>query len=116
MAEIELRKVEKVDEELIREIVDRILKVVSPEKIILFGSQEYSKPKKGSDIDILVVMKSDKPGYERSVPIYEALAGLLIPKDVVVYTPEEIEEWSEVPQAFITTIVKKGEVIYEKQN
>lgn len=26
----------------------------------------------------------------------------MISKDIVVYTPEEIEEWSEVPLAFIT--------------
>lgn len=39
---------------------------------------------------------------------------ILIPKDLIVYTEDEIEEWSEVPQSFITTICKKGRVIYEK--
>ncbi|RLF90797.1 nucleotidyltransferase domain-containing protein, partial [Thermococci archaeon] len=42
--------------------------------------------------------------YKRSVPIYKALAGILVPKDIVVYTEKEIEEWSNVPLAFITTI------------
>ena len=53
-------------------------------------------------------MKSDLPRHKRSVPIYRALAGLLIPKEVLVYTPEEIEAWKDVPQAFITAIVKRG--------
>jgi predicted nucleotidyltransferase len=87
---------------------------VRPQKIILFGSYAYGRPHADSDLDILVVMESELPRYKRAVPIYRALAGLLIPKDVLVYTPQEIESWSEVPQAFITTILKSGQVVYEK--
>ncbi len=95
----------------------RIVSAVDPEKIILFGSHAYGKPKKGSDLDLLVVVKeSSLPRYRRSVPIYKALAGILIPKDILVYTEKEIEEWSNVPLAFITTIIRKGKVIYERQN
>jgi len=97
--------------------VKRIVSAVDPEKIILFGSHAYGKPKKGSDLDLLVVVKeSSLPRYRRSVPIYKALAGILIPKDILVYTEKEIEEWSNVPLAFITTIIRKGKVIYERQN
>ena len=110
-------KVEKVDEEFLKEVVKRIVSAVDPEKIILFGSHAYGKPKKGSDLDLLVVVKeSSLPRYRRSVPIYKALAGILIPKDILVYTEKEIEEWSNVPLAFITTIIRKGKVIYERQN
>lgn len=110
-----LTRVKQVDESLLQELVKRIVESVNPEKIILFGSYAYGEPHEESDLDILVVMDSDLPRYKRSVPIYQALAGLLIPKDVLVYTPEEIEAWKDVPQAFITTILKKGRVIYEKK-
>ena len=114
---MKLIKVEKVDEEFLKEVVKRIISAVDPEKIILFGSHAYGKPKKGSDLDLLVVVKeSSLPRYRRSVPIYKALAGILIPKDILVYTEKEIEEWSNVPLAFITTIIRKGKVIYERQN
>ena len=117
MSKIELIKAETVDNKLINEIIRRIVVIVNPLKIILFGSWAYGKAKKGSDIDILVVVeRSHLPRHKRAVEVYEALTGILIPKDIVVYTPEEIEEWSEVPQAFITTIVKKGKVIYEKKD
>ncbi len=36
------------------------------------------------------------------------------PMDVVVYTPQEVEEWSAVSQAFITTAVREGKILYEK--
>ena len=114
---MKLIKVERVDEEFLKEVVKRIVSAVDPEKIILFGSYAYGMPKKESDLDLLVVVKeSSLPRYKRSVPIYKALAGILIPKDIIVYTEKEIEEWSNVPLAFITTIIRKEKVIYEKQN
>ena len=115
MAEALLKKIEKVDKSLIDDIKSRIVEVVDPEKIILFGSYAYGKPSKDSDLDILVIMKSDLPRYKRSVPIYRALAGILIPKDIIVYTPQEVKEWGNVPQAFVTTAVTRGKKIYEKE-
>ena len=115
MAHTTLKRIDEVDDSLIQEVVDRIVESVHPERIILFGSHAYGSPHRGSDLDILVVMRSELPRYKRSVPIYRALAGLLIPKDVLVYTPDEIEDWSDVPQAFITTVIRKGRVVYEKR-
>jgi predicted nucleotidyltransferase len=110
-----IKKIDKVDKSLFKEIVKRILSAVQPEKIILFGSFAHGKPTAKSDLDILVIMNSQLPKYKRAIPIYKALTGILIPKDIVVYAPEEIEEWENVPQAFITTAVREGKVLYEKE-
>jgi len=115
MAEYKLNTVNKVDDKLLQDIKHRIVNTVPAEKIILFGSFAYGNPTRESDLDILVVMHSNLPRYKRSIPIYRALAGLLIPKDIVVYTPAEIKEWEDVPQAFVTTAIKKGRIIYEKK-
>jgi hypothetical protein len=32
----------------------------------------------------------------------------------MVYTPEEIDEWRQVSQAFVTTAVREGTTIYER--
>ena len=111
---MKLTKVKQVDDSLLQEVIRRIVQSVNPQKIILFGSYAYGKPHEGSDLDILVVMDSNLPRYKRSVPIYRALADLLIPMDILVYTPQEIEAWKDVPQAFITSILRKGKVLYEK--
>lgn len=110
-----MHRIETLTEEILREMVRRIVEAVDPEKIILFGSHAYGQPHEASDLDLLVIMPSDKSRWQRSIPIYNALRGFLIPKDVVVYTPEEVAEWSEVPQAFITTAFHKGIVLYEKK-
>jgi predicted nucleotidyltransferase len=99
---------------LVQEIVKRIVDAVRPDQIVLFGSYAYGIPDKESDIDILVIMETDRPRHKRSVILNKVLAGLLIPKDLVVYTPEEVAEWKDVPQAFITQILKKGVILYDK--
>jgi predicted nucleotidyltransferase len=89
--------------------------VVNPVKIILFGSWAYGKHEKGSDLDISIVMDNDiKSRHEIESKIYGALRGILIPKDVVVATLHDIEEWRDVPQAFITKIFRKGKLLYER--
>lgn len=106
--------INKLNEEGLEEMVDRLIKELDPLKIILFGSYSSGESTKDSDVDILIIKESDLPRYKRSVPAYKALSGLIIPKDILVYTPEEVEEWSEVPQAFISKVMDKGTVIYEK--
>lgn len=107
--------IKTVDQLVIQTIVDRIVECVHPEKIILFGSHAYGRPHDDSDLDILVIMHSDLPRYKRAVPICSALAGMYVPKDIVVYTPQEVEAWANVPQAFITDVVNKGRVVYDKE-
>jgi predicted nucleotidyltransferase len=117
MSEIKFIKVEKVEEELLKEIVNRILTVVNPVKIILFGSYAYGQPRKESDLDILVIVDNlDLTRRELRIKIRQALREFLIPMDILVATLHDIEEWSTVPQAFITSITKKGRVIYEREN
>jgi hypothetical protein len=45
----------------------------------------------------------------------EGHADLPVEVEVMVYTPEEVDEWSQVPQAFITTAVREGTTIYERR-
>lgn len=106
--------IDELNDEVFQEMVERLKKELDPLKIILFGSYSNGEPTEDSDVDILIIKESELPRYKRSVPAYKALSGLIIPKDILVYTPEEVEEWSEVPQAFISRVMDKGTVIYEK--
>jgi hypothetical protein len=42
------------------------------------------------------------------------LVGVAPAKDILVWTPEEVAEWQDVPNAFITTVVRAGVVLYEQ--
>lgn len=99
---------------VLQEMIQRIVDAVDPAKIILFGSYAYGTPHPESDVDILVIQATDLPRHKRPAAIHRALAGLLIPKDIIVYTPAEVDEWKDIPQAFVTRILKKGVVVYDK--
>ena len=101
--------------DIVGDIVRRIVNVAQPEKVILFGSHARGDARPDSDFDVLVIKQSDEPRYRRSVPLYVALADLPVEVEVMVYTPEEVAEWSEVPQAFVTTAVREGKTIYERR-
>ena len=104
-----------VDTELIDEIVRRIVDAIHPQKIILFGSRARGDAHRGSDIDLLVVAYSPEPRHRRSAPLYGVLSDILVPMDIIVYTPDEVESWSGVRQAFVSTAVREGKVLYENQ-
>ncbi|MBI2322644.1 MAG: nucleotidyltransferase domain-containing protein [Chloroflexi bacterium] len=108
-----LRRVETLDDELLRELVQRVVRAVDAQRIVLFGSYAHGEPRHDSDIDLLVIAASDQPRWRRAIPVYDALRGLIVPKDVRVFTPEEVEEWSDVPGAFVTSVLREGRVLYE---
>ena|SRR5579859_6916884 len=103
------------DKQLLDTIVGRIVDASDPDKVVLFGSRARGDASGRSDYDLLVIKESSEPGFRRDVPIYLALAGVSAPVDVLVYTPQEISDWSAVPQAFVTTAMREGEVLYERQ-
>lgn len=110
-----MQAVSPVDQDLLDEVTQRICSVMHPEKIVLFGSWAQGTSHTGSDLDLLIIAHSNEPRWKRAIPIYDALRGLLIPKDVVVYTPAEVAEWADVPQAFVTTALREGVILYEKK-
>jgi predicted nucleotidyltransferase len=101
-----------VTQELLDEVVRRVLSVGSPHKIVLFGSRARGDARPDSDLDLLILEDSELPRYQRSPRYYLALAGLFPAKDIVVYTPEEVQEWSQVPNALVTEALREGKVLY----
>lgn len=102
-----------VSDALMQEIVARIRAVISPAKIILFGSRARADDRPDSDIDLLIIAESNEPRYRRAAPLYGALSDIAVPMDIMVYSPEEVHEWSQVQQAFVTTAVREGRILYE---
>lgn len=98
----------------IEDVKNRIVNFIHPEKIILFGSYADGKATEDSDLDLLIVYKTDLPRKERRLPIRKALHDFKFPMDIIVYTPEEIEYYKDSSMAFITQVVEEGKVIYAR--
>ncbi|MDI6591716.1 MAG: nucleotidyltransferase domain-containing protein [Patescibacteria group bacterium] len=97
----------------IEKIVQQIVEKCKPERIILFGSFAYGKPKPSSDVDLLIIKKSKKKKVERIKEILMKVESPL-PLEPLVYTPKEIQERLNLGDFFFQTIFKKGKVLYEK--
>ena len=101
--------------EQIEQLKNTIVAIERPDQIILFGSYAYGEPDQESDVDILVVKEYDAPRHKRGKEVLKALSYVRFPLDIVFYTPDEIKKWRHTPLAFITTVMSKGKVIYERQ-
>jgi len=99
----------------IQNIVNQIVKNYKPEKIILFGSFAYGKPKENSDVDLLIIKKTEKRFGAR---LFEAVRFIKskMGTDILVYTPEEWERGLKKNHYFLKEIANKGRLVYEKSN
>lgn len=85
------------EENLLRQMVDVIVRERSPEAIILFGSRARGDARADSDVDLLVIEKepfspqrSRRKGVAR---LQMALRELPLSKDILLYSRDEFERW-----------------------
>jgi len=97
------------------EISQRIARAFDPERIILFGSHARGNASERSDVDLLVIARTAAPKPRRSVPIYSLLRDYPFSKDILVYTPEEVEAYRHLKTSLIHRALDEGIVLYEKQ-
>jgi predicted nucleotidyltransferase len=99
---------------VIRRYARAIAERFQPDKIILFGSYAYGTPHEDSDVDLLVI----KPTWNQisqAVQIRWALAAPF-PMDLIVRTPKNMKWRLEEGESFLTEIVSKGKVLYERDD
>ena len=100
--------------ENISEIVNKIASGYNPEKIILFGSYATGNPNEDSDLDLFVIKDTDLPRPQRTVLVRKMIYGSMIPIDLIVYTPKEIEESKENKFGFVYEVLNNGKTLYER--
>ncbi len=106
-----------IGQELIDEIVRRVLSVAKPDKIILFGSAATGKMTRDSDIDLLIV----EPELEWKAEVWlderfriaETLGDLEYSFDIKLIRTKWFEESKEVIGGIAYPANKYGKVIYD---
>ena len=84
-------------------------------KAIVFGSVARGEPSSYSDVDLILIQRTDKRFLDRYEGIQLDLNGA-IPRttvDALIYTPEEMERMQG--RRFIADALREGKVIYESQ-
>jgi predicted nucleotidyltransferase len=104
----------RIPMQAIRAVVKQIAEKFRPEKIVLFGSYAYGKPRPESDVDLLVVMETPLRSRQQRLEISRALSPRPFPLDIIVRTPKELEERIALGDIFLREIMTQGKVVYEQ--
>jgi len=94
--------------------VDRIVRALDPEKIVLFGSYAYGDPNPHSDVDLLVIMATNAPSAQRYMAVSDLLVPRPFPVDILVKTPAEVAHALEGGDFFIREILTQGRTLYDR--
>jgi predicted nucleotidyltransferase len=94
--------------------IQRIVTELDPEKIILFGSYAYGDPTPDSDVDLLIIMETDKSSKDRSWAVSRLLMPRQFPVDIIVKNPSEIKQAIKENDPFLNKVLTKGQVLYER--
>ena len=107
-----------VTEELLQQTVRTILEEVDPEMIILFGSHARGDARPDSDLDLIVVesesFDKQRSRHQECLRLYNALSGLCVPKDILVFSSAEVEYWRDSLNHVLARALREGRVLYER--
>lgn len=97
----------------ITEQIRPIFKKYKVQKAILFGSFARGRQSRKSDVDLILIQKTDEPYFKRFEGILSELYKKVQGRDieVFIYTPEELEHIRH--RSFIKCALEEGKVIYE---
>ncbi len=105
----------QVTPELIAYIVEKIVREVAPQRIIMFGSRARGEARDDSDLDLFVIQDSQTANRQVRRRIERLLWGREFSVDLIVRTPEEVARNVEDHNPFYTRhILKEGRVLYER--
>lgn len=105
-----------IDQNILDEIVLRLVTALQPEEIYLYGSHAYGHPREDSDVDLLVIVRdSSLASHARAIEAYRALRGLKLPVEVKVVTRAEYERRAGWLSSIERVVREKGKVLYESR-
>ena len=74
-------------------IVDDVVRLVQPLRVVVFGSVARGEARPDSDLDLLVVMPDGSPRSATARRLYGEVPCLGLPFDIVVTTPEGLARY-----------------------
>ncbi|MBM4402486.1 MAG: nucleotidyltransferase domain-containing protein [Candidatus Cloacimonetes bacterium] len=93
-------------------ITAQIVKNYHPERIILFGSL-VNEETSSNDIDLFLIKDTDVKRHIDRVREIRKFLPNEIPIDLIVYTPQEVEDALAMRSYFIEDILNEGKLLYE---
>lgn len=93
-------------------ITKRIVDLVHPRKIFLFGSAARNEMSKDSDIDLMVIMDKGIERRKTAQQLYRNIKDAGIPFDILVATEEDLQKHKNNLGLIYRTALLDGKVVY----
>ena len=101
----------ELDQSTLDDIIRRVVEVVQPERIILFGSAVRGLMARNSDVDLLIVKEGGDAKNLRA-RIYENLY-VRVAVDAILVSPADLERYKDSHALVIKPALQEGRVVYE---
>ena len=98
----------------IEEIVNRIVDAAHPEQVLLFGSTARGTTGPDSDLDFLVIKAGRYNARKVAGIIYQRMRGIARSLDLVIVTPQQVQDYRNSPFSVVYPAVREGRVVYER--
>ncbi len=110
-------RTENITPELIEYIVEKIVREIQPEKIILYGSYARGDFHKDSDLDLFIIKDSEEPSRMLERRVDDLLGRRLFSLELRIRKPSEVA-WNFRAQNpfYLYHIFKDGKVLYDKNS
>jgi uncharacterized protein len=95
-------------------VVGRIVRLVNPLRIVLFGSRALGGARIDSDYDVLVVLDEVVDRRKARISIHRSLADLDVPVDIVVAASADVAPNRRGPRGITQWASEQGRVVYER--
>jgi predicted nucleotidyltransferase len=104
----------QITPEKVQMVVQRLIEVASPKKIILFGSYVRGDATRDSDLDVLVVTSHEVESPRReSVRLRNSLSDINMPMDIVVVPFTRFQTLRQKLGLIYREADRHGKVVYE---
>lgn len=94
---------------------EALLDAYDPEAVILFGSLGRGDADEFSDVDLLLVMETDRDVKELSEEMTEYLSPLSEDKHIIVKTPGDFFLQRDIPGTIVFSALAEGRFLFEKK-
>ena len=101
------------DDPVLAEIVRRLIEVLHPERIYLFGSRARGNAGRDSDYDLMVVVpKLMEPAHRLAQRAHSVLWGLEAAADILVWSREAFDSRLHLRASLPATVLREGTLLH----
>ncbi len=100
---------------LVLKLKDALLDDYDPEAVILFGSLARGDADEFSDVDLLVVIETERNVKEFGEEMTRHLDPLTTEKHIIVKTPHDFRHQKDIPGTIVFSAATEGRVLFDKK-